>query len=103
MSGLRGMETVVASIANGEILIDSDCTLGESSLLLSIKANSRSDGDLSYLNLDWTPIPIIPKFVDIVVNGMSDRLFDVKAYAQDAMSSAKRSKYQDMIEAQIGL
>ena len=35
------------------------------------------DGDLSYLNLDWTPVPIIPKFVDIVVNGMSDRLFDV--------------------------
>ena len=28
------------------------------------------DGDLSYLNLDWTPVPIIPKFVDIVVNGM---------------------------------
>ena len=26
------------------------------------------DGDLSYLNLDWTPVPIIPKFVDIVVN-----------------------------------
>ena len=33
------------------------------------------DGDLSYLNLDWTPVPILPKFVDIVVNGMSDRLF----------------------------
>ena len=37
------------------------------------------DGDLSYLNLDWTPVPVIPKFVDIVVNGMSDRLFNVKA------------------------
>ena len=37
------------------------------------------DGDLSYLNLDWTPVPIIPKFVDIVVNGMSDRMFKVKA------------------------
>jgi len=59
------------------------------------------DGDLSYLNLDWTPVPIIPKFVDIVVNGMSDRLFRVKAYAQDAMSQAKRSKYQDMIEGQM--
>mgnify|MGYP003629734342 FL=1 len=65
------------------------------------KNELSTDGDLSYLNLDWTPIPIIPKFVDIVVNGMSDRLFDVKAYAQDAMSSAKRSKYQDMIEAQM--
>ena len=59
------------------------------------------DGDLSYLNLDWTPVPIIPKFVDIVVNGMADRLFKVKAYSQDAMSQAKRSKYQDMIEAQM--
>ena len=47
------------------------------------------DGDLSYLNLDWTPVPIIPKFVDIVVNGMSDRLFKVQAYAQDAMSAEK--------------
>ena len=59
------------------------------------------DGDLSYLNLDWTPVPILPKFVDIVVNGMSDRLFKVKAYAQDAISQAKRSKYQDMIEGQM--
>lgn len=59
------------------------------------------DGDLSYLNLDWTPVPIIPKFVDIVVNGMSDRLFKVKAYAQDALSQSKRSKYQDMVEGQM--
>jgi len=59
------------------------------------------DGDLSYLNLDWTPVPILPKFIDIVVNGMSDRLFKVKAYAQDAMSQSKRSKYQDMLETQM--
>jgi hypothetical protein len=59
------------------------------------------DGDLSYLNIDWTPIPVIPKFVDIVVNGMSDRLFKVKAYAQDAMSQAKRNKYQDAMEAEM--
>jgi len=59
------------------------------------------NGDLSYLNLDWTPVPVIPKFVDIVVNGMSDRLFKVKAYAQDALSQSKRTKYQDIIEAQM--
>ena len=59
------------------------------------------DGDLSYLNLDWTPVPILPKFVDVVVNGMSDRLFKVKAYAQDALSQSKRSKYQEMIEGQM--
>tara|TARA_Y100000401_G_scaffold26053_4_gene18424 strand:- start:4071 stop:6506 length:2436 start_codon:yes stop_codon:yes gene_type:complete len=59
------------------------------------------DGDLSYLNLDWTPVPILPKFVDIVVNGMSDRLFKASAYAQDALSQSKRSKYQEMIEGQM--
>ena len=31
------------------------------------------NGDLSYLNLDWTPVLIIPKFVDIVVNGIAER------------------------------
>ena len=36
------------------------------------------NGDLSYLNLDWKPVPIIPKFVDLVVNGMQDRLFSIK-------------------------
>ena len=59
------------------------------------------NGDLSYLNLDWKPVPIIPKFVDIVVNGMSDRLFKVEAYAQDAMSQQNRSKYQDVIQGQM--
>jgi len=59
------------------------------------------DGDLSYLNLDWTPVPVIPKFVDIIVNGMSNRLFKVKVYAQDAMSQAKRNKYQELIESQM--
>ena len=59
------------------------------------------DGDLSHLNLDWTPVPIIPKFVDIVVNGMSDRLFKVKTYAQDAMSAEKRNIFQDMVQADM--
>ena len=56
------------------------------------------DGDLSYLNLDWTPVPIIPKFVDIVVNGMADRIFKVNAYAQDSMSLDKRSEYQKQLQ-----
>ena len=56
------------------------------------------NGDLSYLNLDWKPVPIIPKFVDIVVNGISERTYDVKAYSQDPMGIEKRSKYmQDIL------
>lgn len=56
------------------------------------------NGDMSHINLDWTPVPIIPKFVDIVVNGMHDRLFEVKAYAQDAMSMDDRFEFQQMVE-----
>ena len=41
------------------------------------------NGDLSYLNLDWTPVAIIPKFVDIVVNGMSNKSYDINTIAQD--------------------
>jgi hypothetical protein len=73
---------------------------GEQSIA-KYKQELAIDGDLSYLNLDWTPVPILAKFVDIVVNGMSDRLFAVKAYAQDALSQSKRSKYQDLIEGQM--
>ena len=55
------------------------------------------NGDLSYLNLDWKPVPIIPKFVDIVVNGMSDRIYDVKAFSQDPYGVSKRTKYMEDI------
>ena len=55
------------------------------------------NGDLSYLNLDWTPVPIVPKFVDIVVNGMADRSYEVKAYSQDPYGIAKRTEYMQSI------
>ena len=55
------------------------------------------NGDLSYLNLDWKPVPIIPKFVDIVVNGMSERIFNVKAYSQDQYGVSKRTEYMESL------
>jgi len=55
------------------------------------------NGDLSYLNLDWKPVPIIPKFVDIVVNGIGERAYDIKAYSQDSASIKKRSNYMESI------
>lgn len=51
------------------------------------------NGDLSYLNLDWKPVPVIPKFVDIVVNGISSKNYDIKAYAQDPDSIKKKTNY----------
>ena len=55
------------------------------------------NGDLSYLNLDWKPVPIIPKFVDIVVNGIAERLYDIKAYTQDPAGVSKRTEYMETI------
>ena len=55
------------------------------------------NGDLSYLNLDWKPVPIIPKFVDIVVNGIAERLYDIKAYSQDPAGVSKRTEYMESI------
>ena len=55
------------------------------------------NGDLSYLNLDWKPVPIIPKFVDILVNGMSQRMYDIKAYCQDPYGVNKRTSYMKAI------
>ena len=61
------------------------------------------NGDLSYLNLDWKPIPVIAKFVDIVVNGISQRNYDVKTIAQDPESVQKRTKYAQRIIEDIQL
>jgi hypothetical protein len=55
------------------------------------------NGDLSYLNLDWTPVPIIPKFVDIVVNGISERSFSIKAQSQDPYGMSKRTAYMESV------
>tara|TARA_R100000664_G_scaffold32828_1_gene48456 strand:+ start:877 stop:3273 length:2397 start_codon:yes stop_codon:yes gene_type:complete len=61
------------------------------------------NGDLSYLNLDWTPVPIISKFVDIVVNGIAERLYDIKAYSQDPFGVVRRTEYMKNIQKDMKL
>jgi hypothetical protein len=56
------------------------------------------NGDLSYLNLDWKPVPILSKFVDIVVNGISQKSYDIKAYSQDPSSVKKRTEYASKLQ-----
>jgi hypothetical protein len=56
------------------------------------------NGDLSYLNLDWTPVPILSKFVDIVANGISQKTYDVRAFAQDPDSLKKRVNYASAVK-----
>lgn len=59
------------------------------------------DGDLSYLNLDWEPVPVIPKFVDLIGNGIQDRLWDITAYAQDDVSTGKRKRDLDILKGEM--
>tara|TARA_R100000353_G_scaffold57605_2_gene45578 strand:+ start:4008 stop:6419 length:2412 start_codon:yes stop_codon:yes gene_type:complete len=59
------------------------------------------NGDLSYLNLDWKPVPILSKFVNILVNGISNKDYDIKAYAQDPESLKKRTNYAKALAKDI--
>ena len=55
------------------------------------------NGDLSYLNLDWKPVPVVPKFVDIVVNGMAQRNYEINCFSQDEYGVQKRTEYMESI------
>ena len=55
------------------------------------------NGDMSYLNLDWKPVPVVSKFVDIVANGMNNKHYEIKAFAQDPVSLKKRTDYANSI------
>ena len=59
------------------------------------------NGDLSYLNLDWKPVPIVSKFVDILTNGISNKDYDINAFAQDPASVQKRTNYAEMLAQDI--
>ena len=59
------------------------------------------NGDLSYLNLDWKPVPVVSKFVDIVVNGMSQRNFQINAFAQDPACLKTRTDYANQLMVDI--
>ena len=47
-------------------------------------------GDTSYLNIDFTPVSIIPKFVDVIVNGMVNQDYDIKAKTIDPIAANER-------------
>ena len=51
------------------------------------------NGDLSYLNLDWQPVAVLSKFVDIVVNGMTDKGYKIKSFATDPYALKARTDY----------
>ena len=61
----------------------------------------KVNGDNSWLNLDWSIVKIAPKFVDIVVNGINNRGFAIKAQSEDISSAEKKNIFQEMVEADM--
>ena len=57
------------------------------------KDELSTNGDLSYLNLDWKPVAVLSKFVDIVVNGMTDKGYEIKSFATDPFALKERTDY----------
>ena len=58
-------------------------------------------GDTSYLNLDWTPVNIIPKFVDLIVNDLSNQEYEIVANAIDPVSETLREKDKKTLFAKM--
>jgi hypothetical protein len=60
-----------------------------------------SNGDGSFLNLDFTPVPILPKFVRIVVNKILSKKPYPNVEAVDPFSSMEKDSFRRKIEIQI--
>lgn len=67
-------------------------------LLNSLDPNS---GDGSLLNLDYTPVPILPKFVRIVVNKILSRDPYPNLEAVDPLSSSEKNKEKNRLRMQV--
>ena len=52
---------------------------------------------MSYLNLDWKPIAVLSKFVDIVVNGMTDKGYKIRSHASDPYAVKQRTDHATAI------
>jgi hypothetical protein len=54
--------------------------------------------DSTYTNYDWRPLQVLPKFVKLIVNQMTERLFDVKAEATDKFSTDMKDTHKKNLE-----
>lgn len=67
-------------------------------LLRSLAPNA---GDGSLLNIDYTPVPILPKFVRVVVNKILSRNPYPNLEAVDPLSSSEKNNKKRRIEIQV--
>lgn len=61
------------------------------------KTINNISGDVAYSNIDFTPISIIPAFVDTVVNSILDKGFDITVKARDGMTLDLRKQERNKL------
>ena len=66
-----------------------------------LRSLSPNDGDGSLLNLDYTPVPILPKFVRVVANKILSRNPYPNLEAVDPLSSSDKNNKKRRIEIQV--
>jgi len=59
------------------------------------------NGDMSYLNLNWKIVPVIPKYVDILSNGLFQRDFSIKAVSVDPTSVEEKVNKRNSLETDM--
>jgi len=60
-----------------------------------------NNGDGTLLNLDWSPVPIVPKFVKVVVNKVLSRKPYPSVEAIDPVSKGEKDEKKALIESSI--
>jgi len=66
-----------------------------------LRSLSPNDGDGTLLNLDYTPVPILPKFVRVVANKILSRNPYPNLEAVDPLSSSEKNNKKRAIEIQV--
>lgn len=65
------------------------------------KQRINPTGENSYYNLDWSPIPIIPKFVNAVLYTIYNNNFEIEVKAIDPLAVSKREAYKNELVGKI--
>ena len=57
----------------------------------------NATGDTSLLNLDWSPIPVVKKFVKVIVNSIMNKSYELKIRATDPIATSDRDELKNKL------
>jgi hypothetical protein len=75
----------------------------QSELQYRERLDMKDRNNESYVNLDWTVVPFLVKYVSIVVGKINERSYDVTCEPIDPLAIDAKKQYKARLEAQIRL